>query len=113
MKNEILLPQLVISIFLYLSLLVYPFLAVGEQPRLHRVTGNLVVNVETATAIAKAVAIEIYGVEIITDELPLVAVRKGNVWHVRGHIPPNTPGGVVEVWISVKDGRILRLTHGM
>ena len=73
---------------------------------------DLVARQETAAAIADAVAVETYGEEVLAAERPLVAKREAGVWHVSGHFAHPMPGGVVEVWISPKDGRVIRMTHG-
>jgi len=74
---------------------------------------RMVTRAETATAIAKAVADEAYGKEVISEEMPFLQECKGNVWHVSGQLRRGIPGGVVEVWISARDGRVLKLVHGM
>lgn len=112
MKNELRLRHRAVSIVVLVSLLMCSFWAIGQQASSHRVTGNLVVHADTAKAIAKAVAEETYGPEVISGQMPLVAVRKDSIWHISGRLPPGVPGGVVEVWVSVRDGRVLRLTHG-
>jgi hypothetical protein len=69
----------------------------------------------TATAIARAVLIPIYGAEHIRGEEPLVATREGDVWTVNGTlhcgatISSNCVGGTARVKLSAKDGRILFL----
>jgi NTF2 fold immunity protein len=75
------------------------------------VTGDLVSRPDTAVAIAKAVAEETYGHESVAGQSPLAAVKEGNAWHVSGRLPSGTAGGVVEVWVAAKDGRVLRLIH--
>ena len=71
----------------------------------------------TATRIAEAVWIPIYGEKHIRDERPYVARLNGDVWRVVGSFPPAPPGqmwlgGRALVEISKRDGRILRVSHG-
>ena len=102
----------VISISVLFTLLLSSTMPAEAVASPHRVLENLVLRSETAIAIAKAVAEETYGAESIATQLPLVAARKGDAWHVSGHLPAGIPGGVVEVWIAARDGRVIRLTHG-
>lgn len=73
---------------------------------------NMVSQKDTAISIAKAVAEEAYGKGAVAGQLPLVAVLNNGVWHVAGTLPHGVPGGVVEVQISSRDGRILKIIHG-
>lgn len=67
----------------------------------------------TASRIAEAVWIPIYGEAHIAAEKPFKVTLKGDVWTVTGKdLPPNTFGGVAEADISKRDGRILRVIHG-
>ena len=100
------------SAALTLSLAVWCSTAIAGQADKHRVAGELVSRSETAIAIATAVATETYGSATVTSQLPLVAVTEGKTWHVSGSLPAGTPGGILEVWIAPRDGRVLRLTHG-
>jgi hypothetical protein len=67
----------------------------------------------TASRIAEAVWIPIYGEAHIVAEKPFKVTLQGDVWKVTGKdLPPDTMGGVAEAEISKKDGRILRVIHG-
>ena|SRR5712692_3347012 len=66
----------------------------------------------TATRIAEAILIPIYGQIQVEAERPFSAKLTGSVWKVTGHLPPGVDGGVAEAWIEKRDGRILRVTHG-
>jgi hypothetical protein len=113
MKNTIgSLFDVVRSIALTLSFILCCSTTSGGQRTQHRVAGDLVSRSETAIAIAKAVAEETYGSAAIAAQSPLAAMKEGTTWHVSGRLPAGTPGGVVEVWIAVRDGRVLRMTHG-
>jgi len=67
----------------------------------------------TASRIAEAVWIPIYGEKHIAAEKPFKVTLRGNVWTVTGRdLPADSAGGVAEADISKRDGRILRVTHG-
>ena len=66
----------------------------------------------TAARVAEAILIPIYGQEQIESERPFSAQLNGNTWQVKGHLAPGVDGGVAEVWLDKRDGRILRVTHG-
>lgn len=67
----------------------------------------------TASRIAEAVWIPIYGEEHIAAQKPFKVSLAGDVWTVTGKdLPPMTVGGVAEADISKTDGRILRVIHG-
>jgi NTF2 fold immunity protein len=72
---------------------------------------KLVERQSTAIAIAFAIGVERYGVKQIEAQKPLTAVRRGDHWVVRGHLNKNIPGGVLEVWVSAIDGRIIHVLH--
>jgi NTF2 fold immunity protein len=72
---------------------------------------DLVARSATAVAIAEAVAVEHFGEGTIASERPLIAERRDSVWIVEGTLKPLTPGGVVHVELSARDGRIVKLFH--
>ena len=73
--------------------------------------GGYVVDDKTAVKIAEAVWLSIYG-ENIYKEKPFVAELRNDVWTVTGTIPDKSIGGVAEIDIAKKDGRIVRVIHG-
>jgi hypothetical protein len=67
----------------------------------------------TASRIAEAVWIPIYGEKLIASEKPFKVSLHGDVWTVTGKdLPSGWEGGVAEADISKRDGRILRVIHG-
>ena len=66
----------------------------------------------TAVRVAEAILIPIYGRTTVEGERPFTAKLTGNVWKVTGSLQPGVDGGVAEVWMDRRDGRILRVTHG-
>ena len=78
----------------------------------HKVERDYVPNGETAIRIAVAVWEPIYGAEQINKEKPFIAKLKNGVWQVTGSLPERTKGGVAIAEINMKDGKILRISHG-
>ncbi len=78
-------------------------------------TNGYVPDKETAIKIAESVWLPIYGKDIY-EEQPFVAKLNDDIWTVTGTLPQVegmvTVGGVAEIDISKKDGRILRVIHG-
>jgi hypothetical protein len=66
----------------------------------------------TAIRVAEAALIPIYGQKLIESERPFTAKLTGTTWYVAGHLPEGWDGGVAEIWIDKRNGRILRVTHG-
>lgn len=73
---------------------------------------GFVPDADTAAKITEIVLVRIYGETQTNLEKPLKAKLRGDIWIVEGTMPPHMLGGVAEVHISKKDGRILYLTHG-
>jgi len=88
-------------------------LTISQSTQSYIPPNGFVPDAATATRIAEAVWIPIYGAEPIAKEKPFKATLKGDVWTVTGKdLPPGTVGGVAEAEISKRDGRILRVIHG-
>jgi hypothetical protein len=66
----------------------------------------------TATRIAEAVLIPVYGVELVQRQKPLRPELDNGIWTVWGTNRRGNLGGVAVVQISKADGRILRVSHG-
>lgn len=67
----------------------------------------------TATTIARAVLIPIYGAAQVKSEEPLVARRNGDMWIISGTLAcsPYCLGGTATVSLSVSDGRVISVFH--
>jgi hypothetical protein len=71
----------------------------------------------TAVRIAVAVWTPIYGAEQLAHERPFRATLRSGIWHVQGSLPKPrgrlvAVGGVAEIEIAKRDGRIVRVSHG-
>ena len=76
-------------------------------------SNGFVPDAATASRIAEAVWIPIYGESQIAAEKPFKVTLKGDVWTVTGKdLRLYSMGGVAEADISKRDGRILRVSHG-
>jgi hypothetical protein len=73
---------------------------------------GMVPNAATATAIAYAEALPVYGKKQIESELPLHAALKGQIWSVHGTLPKGWMGGTLTIQIDKASGKILYLMHG-
>jgi NTF2 fold immunity protein len=73
----------------------------------------LVTREETAVGIAEAVLFETYGKAMIEDERPYkVSTENDSIWHLEGTFWSVGFGGVFEISISAKDGKVIDITHG-
>lgn len=66
----------------------------------------------TAIALAEKKLIPIYGKKQIQSEEPFRAKLERNTWHVWGYLPLEDVGGVAEIWIDARSGKVLKVTHG-
>ena len=73
---------------------------------------TLIKNRETAIAVVEPILFEIYGNEHIIREKPYECYLINGYWYITGTFPKNRKGGVFEIVISSKNGRIMNLTHG-
>lgn len=73
----------------------------------------LVTKEETAVKIAIPILIETYGEDKIESELPYkVSIENDSIWNIEGSYNSIGFGGVFEIQISAKDGRVLYMMHG-
>jgi hypothetical protein len=66
----------------------------------------------SALKITEKALIPIYGRKQVESERPFTAKLRGDVWTACGHLPEGLDGGVAQVKIDRRNGRILRVTHG-
>ena len=92
------------------SLTLGAFVVLAEQS--FKPKDGFVPTEETATRIAEAVWLPIYGKETIEQEKPFQAKLSNGVWTVTGTLPEGHLGGVALAEISKENGAILRVIHG-
>ena len=72
----------------------------------------MVPNAATATAIAYAIGIPVYGRKLMDEEQPLRAELKDGIWSVLGTLHcASCNGGTIFVQIDKTTGKILRLNR--
>ncbi|MGI4829418.1 MAG: NTF2 fold immunity protein [Janthinobacterium lividum] len=73
---------------------------------------GMVPDIATATAIAYAIGVPVFGKKQMDDEQPFRADLKNGVWTVLGTIHcASCDGGTLIVQINRSDGKVLRLLH--
>ncbi|HPT14446.1 MAG TPA: YbbC/YhhH family protein [Bacteroidales bacterium] len=72
----------------------------------------LIPNDEVAIKIAEPILFNIYGKNKIVNEKPYRISLIDNYWLIMGSLSKNTDGGVFEIVINAKDGKIIGVSHG-
>jgi len=73
----------------------------------------LVTKEETAVGIAEPVLFESYGKDQIEDQRPYtVTIENDSIWHIEGTFNRIGFGGVFDIKISAKNGKVLYMMHG-
>ena len=104
---------IILSLILLSSLAVVAYAEVLKLEPEDAIPGNDEIKTEAmAIQIAKEALIPVYGEKQIESEEPFSAHLEGDVWFVHGHLPEGWVGGVAEVTLAKKDGRVIRMIHG-
>jgi hypothetical protein len=103
----------VIKILLVIALLGLNIIQFYIYNYSHNLRVEAVPNEEVAIQIAEAVLIPIYGEDVLLNR-PFKAIYDKSLksWIVIGTLPEGYLGGVPEIVIRRKDGRIMKITHG-
>lgn len=72
---------------------------------------GVISNAQTASAVAFAYLVPIYGKAQIRRELPLRATLRDHVWTVEGVLPPGSVGGTAFIALCQPNGTVLRIIH--
>lgn len=67
---------------------------------------------KTAIAVAEPILYEIYSKKNIIDQRPYECYLIDGYWFISGTLPKNTNGGVFEIIISSRDGKVMKIRHG-
>ena len=74
---------------------------------------TLIKDKETAIAVAESILFKIYDRKKILDEKPYKCYLIDGYWHISGTLPKKYDfGGVFEIIISSKDGKVIKIIHG-
>src|SRR4051812_27215635 len=73
---------------------------------------KFVPDTETASKIAEAIWLPIYGEKVLNEKPFIAKLRKDGVWVVEGTLKNGMKGGVAYIEIQSSDCRILEVTHG-
>ena len=92
--------------------IVFVSLVLGCASLFAHAKGQPVPDEDAAVRAAERVLVPIYGQKQIESEKPFKVSLNGNTWIVCGHLQPGWVGGVAQVKIDKRNGRILSVTHG-
>lgn len=73
---------------------------------------GLVPDAGTAISIAQTILIRRFGVREVAGQMPLSARLTDDVWSVEGTISSGTFGRAIQIEISKRDSRVLRIGFG-
>ena len=69
---------------------------------------------KTAIQIAESVLVAVYGNDVLNERPFNVLIdKKRGVWFISGTLPDDHVGGVAEITIRIRDGKIMRIYHSM
>ena len=72
---------------------------------------GMVSNAQTASAVALAYLIPVYGRATISRQLPLRATLHDEMWTVEGMPSPGSIGGKALIMLCQRNGTVLRMIH--
>lgn len=78
---------------------------------LRRFGKELINTPELAAQIGICYLCDIYGKDVIKEEIPFNIVEFQHSWLLEGTLPPNSYGGVASIYITKKDGMVIDYIH--
>lgn len=78
---------------------------------LRRFGKELINTPELAAQIGICYLCDIYGKDVIKEEIPFNIVEFQHSWLMEGSLPPNCYGGVASIYIAKKDGMVIHYMH--
>ena len=72
---------------------------------------GIISNAQTASAVALAYLVPVYGSANISRQLPLRANLHDEMWTVEGVLPPGSIGGNAMIVLCQRNGTVLRMIH--
>jgi hypothetical protein len=67
---------------------------------------------QAAIAVAESILFNVYGEEQIKMQRPYRVCKAEQYWVLSGKLPEGMKGGVFEIALDEKDGKVIGLTHG-
>lgn len=81
-------------------------------PRKYPVSPIKITDEKSFVKAAEAILFPIYGEKEIKDERPYTVGYADGYWMIYGYLPPGYHGGVFELIINAKTGKVIHLMHG-
>ena len=81
------------------------------QYRKESYKNKLINTPELAAQIGICYLCDIYGKDVIKEEIPFNIVEFQHSWLLEGTLPPNSYGGVASIYITKKDGMVIDYIH--
>lgn len=72
---------------------------------------GIISNAQTASAVALAYLLPVYGRATIGRQLPLRVTLHDQMWTVEGVLPPGSIGGNATIILCQRNGAVLRMIH--
>lgn len=72
---------------------------------------GIISNANTASAVALAYLVPVYGSENISRQLPLHATLHDEMWTVEGALPSGSIGGNASIVLCQRNGAVVRMIH--
>ena len=79
---------------------------------LRRFGKELINTSEVAAQIGICYLNDIYGKDVIKEEIPFNIIEFQHSWLMEGSLPPNSYGGAASIYIAKKDGMVIHYMHG-
>ena len=78
---------------------------------LRRFGKELINTSEVAAQIGICYLYDIYGKDVIKEEIPFNIIEFQHSWLMEGSLPPDSYGGVASIYIAKKDGMVIHYMH--
>ena len=73
---------------------------------------TLISDCKTAISVVEPILFKIYGKSNIEAEKPYECYLVNGFWYIAGTLSNGSKGGVFEIVIEAKDGKVIKLVHG-
>ena len=79
---------------------------------LRRFGKELINTSEVAAQIGICYLYDIYGTDVIKEEIPFKIIEFQHSWLMEGSLPPDSYGDAASIYIAKKDGMVIHYMHG-